>query len=83
VRVFHPVGVVFKGTGFHKTDYTSSGVRKEPAAAGSSSESAKSASPSDGKSDAKTAHKSEGAAQAPAKPAPAGDSKPSSGSAKT
>ena len=29
VRVFHPVGVVFKGSGFHKTDYTSSGVRKE------------------------------------------------------
>jgi putative FmdB family regulatory protein len=21
VRVFHPVGVVFKGSGFHKTDY--------------------------------------------------------------
>ena len=42
VRVFHPVGVVFKGSGFHKTDYTSSGVRKEPASAGSSSETAKS-----------------------------------------
>lgn len=22
IRVFHPVGVVFKGSGFHKTDYT-------------------------------------------------------------
>jgi putative FmdB family regulatory protein len=31
VRVFHPVGVVFKGSGFHKTDYTSSGVRKDAA----------------------------------------------------
>jgi putative FmdB family regulatory protein len=30
VRLFHPVGVVFKGSGFHKTDYTSSGVRKDP-----------------------------------------------------
>jgi len=27
VRVFHPVGVVFKGSGFHKTDYSRSGVR--------------------------------------------------------
>ena len=26
-RVFHPVGVVFKGSGFHKTDYSRSGVR--------------------------------------------------------
>jgi putative FmdB family regulatory protein len=27
VRVFHPVGVVFKGSGFHKNDYSRSGVR--------------------------------------------------------
>ncbi|MDQ6780568.1 MAG: FmdB family transcriptional regulator [Candidatus Eremiobacteraeota bacterium] len=26
-RVFHPVGVVFKGSGFHKTDYARSGAR--------------------------------------------------------
>jgi putative FmdB family regulatory protein len=32
VRVFSPVGVVFKGSGFHKTDYARSGARKEPAA---------------------------------------------------
>ena len=31
-RVFHPVGVVFKGSGFHKTDYSASGVRKDPVA---------------------------------------------------
>jgi putative FmdB family regulatory protein len=30
VRVFHPIGVVFKGSGFHKTDYGGSG--KKPAA---------------------------------------------------
>jgi putative FmdB family regulatory protein len=83
VRVFHPVGVVFKGTGFHKTDYTSSGVRKEPAPAGSSSENAKSATPSDGKSETKTAAKPEGAPPAASKPASAGDTKPSSGSPKT
>ena len=34
VRVFHPVGVVFKGSGFHKTDYSSSTVRKGAAADG-------------------------------------------------
>lgn len=51
-RVFHPVGVVFKGSGFHKTDYARSGVR-------GGSDSAKSDPPSGGansekKSDAKT-----------------------------
>src|ERR1700682_6473519 len=29
IRVFHPIGVVFKGSGFHKTDYTKSGVRAQ------------------------------------------------------
>lgn len=49
VRVFHPVGVVFKGSGFHKTDYSASGVRKD-AAAPSGSEPAKTdGKPSDGK----------------------------------
>src|ERR1700687_18686 len=27
IRVFHPIGLVFKGSGFHKTDYGKSGVR--------------------------------------------------------
>jgi putative FmdB family regulatory protein len=27
VRIFHPVGVVFKGSGFHKTDYSGSGAK--------------------------------------------------------
>lgn len=26
-RVFHPVGVVFKGSGFHKTDYAAPGAK--------------------------------------------------------
>lgn len=30
VRVFHPIGVVFKGSGFHKTDYAKSGVKPAP-----------------------------------------------------
>src|ERR1022692_4347472 len=29
IRVFHPIGLVFKGSGFHKTDYTKSGVRAQ------------------------------------------------------
>src|SRR5215471_8021870 len=56
VRVFHPVGVVFKGSGFHKTDYTSSGRRKEAAGTSAGSEAAK----SDGKvSETKTDTKTE------------------------
>jgi putative FmdB family regulatory protein len=30
VRVFHPIGVVFKGSGFHKTDYAKSGLKPSP-----------------------------------------------------
>jgi putative FmdB family regulatory protein len=64
-KVFSPVGVVLKGSGFYRTDNRSSGSkdgkRKEPAAAsGGSSESAGSTTKSDSgssstKSDAKTA----------------------------
>jgi putative FmdB family regulatory protein len=47
-RVFHPVGIVLKGPGFHKTDYRSSGKK-------SSSDSGSSGSTSDAKgSDSKT-----------------------------
>lgn len=34
-RVFHPVGVVFKGSGFHKTDYSKSGLRPQSTASSS------------------------------------------------
>jgi putative FmdB family regulatory protein len=37
VRVFHPVGVVFKGSGFHRTDYAA----KSGAEAGGSGDSSK------------------------------------------
>lgn len=30
IRVFHPIGLVFKGSGFHKTDYGKSGLRATP-----------------------------------------------------
>lgn len=32
-KVIHPAGIVFKGSGFYKTDYASSGSRQERAAA--------------------------------------------------
>src|ERR1700730_17385974 len=40
VRVFHPIGLVFKGSGFHKTDYAGSSGRGGAGAAtdGKSSE---------------------------------------------
>lgn len=37
VRVFHPIGLVFKGSGFHKTDYSKSGVRTPSSDAGGAS----------------------------------------------
>jgi putative FmdB family regulatory protein len=43
-RVFHPVGIAFKGSGFHKTDYRSSG--KKSSSASGESKSDKSASES-------------------------------------
>lgn len=55
-RVFHPVGIAFKGSGFHKTDYRSSGKK----GSSSSSESKSSdTSGSDAKSGSKTESKSE------------------------
>lgn len=49
-RVIHPVGIVFKGSGFHKTDYRSS--KK-------SSSASESSSSSDTKSETKTETKTE------------------------
>ncbi len=83
VRIFHPVGLVFKGTGFHKTDYTSSGVRKEPATASSTSESTTGGTTPDSKNDAKTPAKSESTPSAETKSTHKSDTKPSSGPTKT
>jgi putative FmdB family regulatory protein len=47
IRVFHPIGVVFKGSGFHKTDYGKSGVRA--ASSDNSSASAGESKSGDGK----------------------------------
>jgi putative FmdB family regulatory protein len=59
-RVFHPPGVVFKGSGFHKTDYSRSGLRKEAGSTGK---------PEAAKTDGATPSKSEN------KPSPSGDAK--------
>jgi len=59
VRVFHPIGLVFKGSGFHKTDY--GGASSRAPSDSKSSESTKSDSKSsesktgEGSSDSKTA----------------------------
>ncbi|HXW77546.1 MAG TPA: FmdB family zinc ribbon protein [Candidatus Eremiobacteraceae bacterium] len=56
VRVFHPIGVVFKGSGFHKTDYDGAGLKKE--AAGKAPSESK---PAETKSDTAASGKSDGA----------------------
>jgi putative FmdB family regulatory protein len=50
-RVFHPVAVHFKGSGFYTTDY---GSKKRSAAGGSSGESSSSESSKDSSSSKKT-----------------------------
>jgi putative FmdB family regulatory protein len=52
-KVFRPVGIIFKGTGFHSTDYRKPESKDEPATAGAGGKPAPSASGTDegGKSD--------------------------------
>lgn len=50
-RVFHPVAVHFKGSGFYATDYAKKGATKAAADGGSASDSE---SKSDSKSDSKS-----------------------------
>ena len=88
IRVFHPIGVVFKGSGFHKTDYGKSGVRA--ASSESSGESAgdaksgeskpgdaapKSDKPAEGKSTESKTSESKPAESKPAAAKPAADPK--------
>jgi putative FmdB family regulatory protein len=62
-RIFHPVGLVFKGSGFHKTDYSGAGTKRpeskvaEPKSSepkGTDSKPAESKSSDPPKGDAKT-----------------------------
>src|SRR5947209_10875146 len=70
-RVFHPVAVHFKGSGFYNTDYGTRKRAREKAAESSSDTSSKSDAKSESKSDAKS----------DSKPAPKPDSKSSSSAA--
>lgn len=72
-RVFHPVGVVFKGSGFHKTDYSSGGVKKDAGeSAGAKPDAPASTTAEKPKTESKPA--------APATPPPKTDSKPTGSS---
>jgi putative FmdB family regulatory protein len=61
-RVFHPVAVHFKGSGFYNTDY---GTRKRSREAKESKDSGGSDSKTDSKSDTKSESKSDTKATAP------------------
>jgi putative FmdB family regulatory protein len=76
VRVFHPVGVVFKGSGFHKTDYSGTGRKPEPG--GNADSGAPSSGTTDGAPASKPAEsaKTESKPAAPAAAPPKSDSKP-------
>jgi putative FmdB family regulatory protein len=59
-RVFHPVAVHFKGSGFYNTDYgTRKRAREKESASAESKESSKSDAKSDSKSDSKSPTKTE------------------------
>ena len=75
VRVFHPIGLVFKGSGFHKTDYGGSGVRASSDSKGADSKSGDSKGTDSGSSSSESSSSS-AATPAPSKPS---ESKPSSG----
>jgi putative FmdB family regulatory protein len=58
-RVFHPVAVHFKGSGFYNTDYGTRKRAREKAAAGKSEDSKSSEKSSDSKTESKPAAKPE------------------------
>ncbi|MBV8171895.1 MAG: FmdB family transcriptional regulator [Candidatus Eremiobacteraeota bacterium] len=83
-RVFHPVGVVFKGSGFHKTDYSSSGLKKESADTGAAkTDSAASSDKPKGDKPGGDAKPASDAKPAPASPSAAKPDAKSSGTGKT
>ena len=83
-RVFHPVGLVFKGSGFHKTDYSSSGRRQEPSAdakTGTGDTKKEPGKPETAKADAGSSNKP--AADSQSTKSSGGDSKASKGASTT
>jgi putative FmdB family regulatory protein len=90
IRVFHPIGLVFKGSGFHKTDYGGASSRPsgESKSEGSSDSKSSDSKPSESKSSDKSSDskssesKSSDSKSSDSKPAEkkSGDSKPSGSS---
>ena len=72
-KVFNAVGVVFKGSGFYRTDSRSSGSSTSPASSGSSSSG--SSSSSSGSSSGDSASTSSGSSKSESKPAAATSTK--------
>lgn len=65
-RLLHPAGIIFKGSGFYKTDSRSGSSTADPAGAGSKAASpASSGSESGSKGDASASTSSPGATAAP------------------
>lgn len=52
-QVFHPAGIIFKGTGFHKTDYGRSGKSSDTKSRDEAKSKDKDAKPSDAKTESK------------------------------
>ncbi|HYK54797.1 MAG TPA: zinc ribbon domain-containing protein [Candidatus Eremiobacteraceae bacterium] len=80
VRVFHPIGLVFKGSGFHKTDYggASSRTPSDSKAADAAKSDSKPSDPktsSDGSSSAKTSDSSPSGSSSPPKSGDSSSSK--------
>ena len=74
-RVFHPVAVHFKGSGFYSTDYGSSNRAKETEAAASSSADKKDAKgSSDSKGKTEEATKAKDSSETPKKKSSSGSS---------
>ena len=87
VRVFHPIGLVFKGSGFHKTDYggASSRAPSDSKSPDSTPSDSKSSEPKTGAgtSDSKTASSKSSDTSAPSSTSKSGDSSTGSSSPKT
>ncbi|HEY7993123.1 MAG TPA: FmdB family zinc ribbon protein [Candidatus Eremiobacteraceae bacterium] len=89
VRVFHPIGLVFKGSGFHKTDYGGASSRapsdskssETPPSDSKSAESKAGAASSDGKT--ASSKPSDSSTSSTASTPKSGDSSSGSSSAKT
>lgn len=74
VRVFHPIGLVFKGSGFHKTDYGGTSPRasseSKPSESSSSDPKPSDSSKSGSGGDSKASSPDSGASSSSAKPKP-------------